>query len=292
MSQPPEKAYTPPGAAAPQVPGQYNQYAQGQGQEQPGQYPQGQPPPPQYGQPPFPPTQYAQPPNPNPQYQQPPTGQPPQGQGPPQGQQYQPYPQVQYAQYPNVQQPPPAAQYMYAQPQITPYPQQQQQPYPVPHPFQTFVVQQQPMPVVGMSVVGSGNRNVKNLPRDATGRREWSFGLCSCFDDCGTCVLGMCCPCMLYAQLKNRVDYLNAYGTPDPSRGGSGVDLNCLVWVGLHAVTGCGCVLQAINRGNIRNRYMIEGDGFTDFCVAGWCPACELTQEHRELDQEEQSMMK
>ena len=30
-------------------------------------------------------------------------------------------------------------------------------------------------------------RNAKNMPRDAAGEREWSNGLCSCMDDCGTC---------------------------------------------------------------------------------------------------------
>ncbi|KAK2464728.1 hypothetical protein APHAL10511_003304 [Amanita phalloides] len=279
--QPPEKAYTPPGVAPPQ------------GQPE---YPQGQQPPmTQYDRPPY---SQAQLHSPSPQYQLPSTRQytpPPQSQGPPQGQ-YQPYPQVQHVQHPNVQQQQqqqqqqPAAQYAYAPPQMVSYPQQpqQQQPY-HPAPF----VQHQPVPVVGMTTTGtSGNRNVRNLPRDARGRREWSFDLCNCFDDCGTCVLGCWCPCMLYAQLKQRIDYLNAYGTPDPNRGGSGVNLNCMVWCALHVTTGCGCLLQAINRGNIRNRYMIEGDGFADFCTAGWCPACELTQEHRELDQEERSLMK
>ena len=32
-----------------------------------------------------------------------------------------------------------------------------------------------------------GNRNVKNLPLDADGKRGWSFGLLSCLGDCGAC---------------------------------------------------------------------------------------------------------
>jgi hypothetical protein len=56
--------------------------------------------------------------------------------------------------------------------------------------------------------------------------------------------LGWFCPCMLYAQLKQRVDYLNMYARPDPSLGGSGIDLNCMIWCGLHLTTGCGYALQ------------------------------------------------
>ena len=61
-------------------------------------------------------------------------------------------------------------------------------------------------------------------------------------------MMGLCCPCMLYAQIKQRVDYLNAYARPDPTRGGSGVDLNCMVWVAVHSATGCGPALQVCQK--------------------------------------------
>src|SRR6266481_8028210 len=32
-----------------------------------------------------------------------------------------------------------------------------------------------------------GNRNALNQPTDAKGEREWSYGFCDCFGDCGTC---------------------------------------------------------------------------------------------------------
>ncbi|KAF8327993.1 PLAC8 family-domain-containing protein [Amanita rubescens] len=289
--QPPEKAYTPPGAAPPQVPGQY-------AHEYPNQH--GSPQPPQYGpnhtpaqpQPQYPQGQYAQTPSPhqqqNPgQYAQ--TPNPHQQQNPGQYPAQQPYPaQGQYppGQYP-VQQPPQMAQAGYpGQPQF----QQQANPTQA-QPGPTIIVQQQPLPIIGMSISApGGNRNARNLPRDASGRRGWSFGLCECFDSCGACVLGWCCPCLLYAQLKQRVDYLNMYARPDPSQGGSGIDLNCMIWCGLHLTTGCGYALQAITRGQIRNRYMIEGNGVADFCTACFCTPCQLTQEHRELELEEKAL--
>jgi len=59
-----------------------------------------------------------------------------------------------------------------------------------------------------------------------------------------TGVLGFFCPCMLYAQLKQRLDYLNMYGRPDPYQGGSGIDVNCLIWCGVYLATGFSFVLQ------------------------------------------------
>jgi len=55
-------------------------------------------------------------------------------------------------------------------------PQQQQQHY----------QSQQPMPTMGMKV-GGGNRNAAGKPLDSNGKREWSHGLCGCFEACGTC---------------------------------------------------------------------------------------------------------
>jgi hypothetical protein len=60
--------------------------------------------------------------------------------------------------------------------------------YPPPNPQYT---QQQPQMQQGMSMTGGGNRNVKGLPVvDKDGKevgRDWSHGLCSCTDACGTC---------------------------------------------------------------------------------------------------------
>jgi hypothetical protein len=48
-------------------------------------------------------------------------------------------------------------------------------------------VYQQPTATPGMTMASGGNRNVKNIPFDSKGEREWSNGLCSCFGDCLTC---------------------------------------------------------------------------------------------------------
>jgi hypothetical protein len=91
-----------------------------------------------------------------------------------------------------------------------------------------------------------GNRNAKNLPVGPEGR-EWSNGLCSCFDLPGTCkplptlslvdascpsllciitnvhvgFMATCCPCIVHGRNKNRLEYLEANGQPDPDHGGT-----------------------------------------------------------------------
>ncbi|KAF9456953.1 PLAC8 family-domain-containing protein [Collybia nuda] len=139
-----------------------------------------------------------------------------------------------------------------------------------------------------MMVAPGGNRNAKNMPVDAEGR-EWSNGLCDCCGDAGTCVLAWCCPCVVYAQNKQRLEHLNSKGTPDPERGGGFCSGDC--WVhGL--ITGCcglGWILQLGPRGNSRSRYNIKGGGCGDCCSIFWCNPCALTQESREIELEEQS---
>ncbi|KAF8327992.1 hypothetical protein F5887DRAFT_1083449 [Amanita rubescens] len=105
----------------------------------------------------------------------------------------------------------------------------------------------QPQPVQGMTVAPGGNRNSKNLPYNSSGKREWSHGLCDCFSDCGTCCFAWFCPCMVYAQVKKRVDHLNQYGSPEAHRGGSGCDGDCMLWCCLQSFLGAGWVLQVIS---------------------------------------------
>ncbi|KAJ8508710.1 hypothetical protein ONZ45_g9035 [Pleurotus djamor] len=179
---------------------------------------------------------------------------------------------------------PPPAQ-LYQQPQFQP-PQQSSPPIIMSEKPQNF----QPQPTVGMSVQpgGGGNRNAKNLPMDAEGR-EWSHGLCDCCSDAGTCILAWCCPCIVYAQNKQRYQHLSTKGYPDPEHGGSGCNGDCFVHGCITACFGAGWVLQIGTRGNIRDRYRIKGGGCGDCLTACFCTPCELTQESRELELEEKS---
>ncbi|KDQ60390.1 hypothetical protein JAAARDRAFT_125936 [Jaapia argillacea MUCL 33604] len=140
-----------------------------------------------------------------------------------------------------------------------------------------------------MAVGGGGNRNVKNLPFDANGQREWSNGICGCFGDVGTCLISWWCPCLVYSQNKSRVEYLEQNGRPHPD-GGDMCGTDCCCYACL-LYFGCGWVLQMGNRAAVRTRYRIAGNGATDCLAAACCTPCELVQESQELELEERSLM-
>ncbi|EDR01540.1 uncharacterized protein LACBIDRAFT_310869 [Laccaria bicolor S238N-H82] len=125
-----------------------------------------------------------------------------------------------------------------------------------------------------MSVSGGGNRNALNLPLDAEGKRDWSYGLCECFGDMDTC----------------RLDYLEAHGTPDPQRGNrctsDGFFYTCIDFT-----CNMGWVFQIATRARmpVRQCYSIRGSSSEDFWTAFFCHSCDLVQGSRELQVEEDS---
>ncbi|TFK33668.1 PLAC8 family-domain-containing protein [Crucibulum laeve] len=135
---------------------------------------------------------------------------------------------------------------------------------------------------------GGGNRNAKNLPVEADGR-EWSSGLFDCCDDMGTCLISWFLPCIMYSKIKHRYEHLNNKGFPDPEQGGSICTSDCMLHGCITGCCGMGWILQMSTRGSIRGRYNIKGGGCGDCCTAFCCTPCELTQEARELELEEQS---
>lgn len=44
------------------------------------------------------------------------------------------------------------------------------------------------------------------------------------------------------------------------------------------------CIGAAINRGQIRNKYNLEGGFINDFCYHMWCHHCASCQEYREVN--------
>jgi len=145
---------------------------------------------------------------------------------------------------------------------------------------------QQPMAVPGMTTA-QGNRNVKNLPIEADGR-EWSNGFFDCFADAGTCLIAWCFPCVIYSKNLKRLEHLNQKGYPDPENGGGVITGDCVTH-GCLTFCGCGFVMQMGTRRNVRSRYNIKGGSGSDCCTAFCCTPCELTQESREIELEEQS---
>ncbi|TFK71588.1 PLAC8-domain-containing protein [Pluteus cervinus] len=134
-----------------------------------------------------------------------------------------------------------------------------------------------------------GNRNSKNLPYEQDGR-AWSEGLFGCCSEPGTCVKSWFCPCVQFAQNKQRVEYLEDQGAFDPDHGGGFFSGDCFLHCLLQGCLGGGWILQIGERGTVRNRYRIKGGAFSDCCTIYWCNPCALTQESRELELEEASL--
>jgi hypothetical protein len=111
-------------------------------------------------------------------------------------------------------------------------------------------------------MTAGNNRNALNREVAADGTRDWSFGLCSCFDACGLCMcrvpqpgqplitplspLAVCwafwCPCVVYGKTKQRLHNLQAQGTPLPG-GGDAFSSDCFVY-GCLSACGFGWILQ------------------------------------------------
>ncbi|TFK71587.1 PLAC8-domain-containing protein [Pluteus cervinus] len=134
-----------------------------------------------------------------------------------------------------------------------------------------------------------GNRNAKNLPYSPDGR-EWSEGVCGCCAEPGLCLKATCCTCVVYAQNKQRYEYLQHNGTYDPEHGGGCCSGSCWLHCLLQSCAGFGWILEIPNRSNIRSRYGIKGGCLGDCCTIWCCNPCALTQESRELELEEISL--
>lgn len=85
---------------------------------------------------------------------------------------------------------------------------------------------------------------LSDKPLDANGEREWTHGICNCFGGCGTCCLAFFLPCLVYGQVKQRIDHLQKTGRPDPEYGGCGCGWPCCAYFSLSAACGLGWILQ------------------------------------------------
>jgi Cys-rich protein (TIGR01571 family) len=110
----------------------------------------------------------------------------------------------------------------------------------------TVVIQQQP---VMMARVPAAPQNI----------RDWSTGLCGCFEDCGICVFAFLCwpcyECMMASELNESA---------------------CGPYL-------CGSLFLTGLRSKVRTMYGIRGSVMDDACCILCCPICAVTQMHREV---------
>jgi Cys-rich protein (TIGR01571 family) len=99
------------------------------------------------------------------------------------------------------------------------------------------------------------------------------------------------CPCITYGKNVTRYRHLRDTNQPHPS-GGDGCGSDCWIHCLLTSCLAAGWVLQIFSRENTRSRYGVRGSVFGDCCAVCWCGPCELTQEHLELEAEEDQLRK
>ncbi|KLO16141.1 hypothetical protein SCHPADRAFT_230999 [Schizopora paradoxa] len=133
-------------------------------------------------------------------------------------------------------------------------------------------------------------RNVRRVPTNAAGDREWSRSCCvSMIDGFGMCCCATWCPCMAYSKIKSRMSFLERNNYPHPS-GGEVCTSDCCVHGTLTTLCGIGWVMQMGLRSSIRDRYRIRGTACGDLMSSCCCTPCSLAQQSLELELEEQAL--
>ncbi|EEU48783.1 hypothetical protein Neosp_011420 [[Neocosmospora] mangrovei] len=105
--------------------------------------------------------------------------------------------------------------------------------------------------------------------------QEWQSNLCNC-SPCDSCLLGTFCPCILLGKTADRMR--------DPTmQTADTCNSDALIFCAINCVTGCGWIYSMMKRGEIRERFGIQGSGMGDCCVSYWCLCCALIQQDNEV---------
>jgi len=115
---------------------------------------------------------------------------------------------------------------------------------------------QQPYP---QPVVTSQTVVVTTQPQQVVTQRGWSSGMCDCFNDFGSCLMGFMCPHILLCQISSRMGEGCCFATCCP-----------------------GALISL--RVKLRADNSIEGNLCDDHISANCCPLLTLCQMSRELD--------
>lgn len=100
---------------------------------------------------------------------------------------------------------------------------------------------------------------------------NWNESLCGCFSSLGFCLLVTFMPCF-YPVYQG---YIVNKATKEPW------------WKACCCPLCCCCIGGAVNRGKIRDRYLINGHFCSD-CLAHYCCwPCAICQEYREVTSRE-----
>lgn len=164
-----------------------------------------------------------------------------------------PQPLVMYTTSPYV--PPPAyGSVVYVQPAPAPAPT-------APPPPQPVVFQPAPMPPVAPQRVIVVSKT----------SREWSSGVCSCMEDCGVCMGGLCCPGIMICRVSD------AIGNKE-----SGCGTICGGCIAQFLVIPL-CCATCTTRAEVRDRFSIHGGSCGNCMTTICCLQCAVCQVRREI---------
>ncbi|KAF2175118.1 hypothetical protein K469DRAFT_702992 [Zopfia rhizophila CBS 207.26] len=109
-------------------------------------------------------------------------------------------------------------------------------------------------------------------------KQNWHHNGSSCCRPFGTCMLTCFCPCITYGRTRHRIKQdgdLKAYSCCNAS---------CMAFTGITCLTGgtLTFILPMIQRGDMRAKYHLAGNGCKDCLCACCCSCCDLVQQDKE----------
>ncbi|KAL2826702.1 PLAC8 family-domain-containing protein [Aspergillus cavernicola] len=133
-------------------------------------------------------------------------------------------------------------------------------------------------------------------PAPASGR-NWSYSFWQFWTPLDTCLMGWCCPCILFGKTQARIE--------DPSLANySPINDNCLIWCGLSCCAASFLIqtkkrdelrkkygitethlerLLKMDEGDVKKKHNVEGSLVEDCLGAFCCRCCGLVQEEKEV---------
>ncbi|KAI9848789.1 MAG: hypothetical protein M1838_000370 [Thelocarpon superellum] len=112
-------------------------------------------------------------------------------------------------------------------------------------------------------------------PTNAGPFRAWQTSFWDCFNPFDVCFLSCCCPCIQFGKTQHRLE--------DPSMTGyNAFNGNCLGFCALAYCGGLHWVFMIIKRGEMRQKFNLDGSTGGDIVRALCCACCELVQEEKE----------
>jgi len=113
---------------------------------------------------------------------------------------------------------------------------------------------------------------------------EWHAQGSDCCSPLDACCLAWWVPCVQYGRIHHRLHVDGAL------QNWSFFNMDCCAWYCL-AHVGCQWVVQMMQRGEIRKKYNLKGDGMTDCLCACCCGPCDLVQQDKEAEFREQQRL-